>query len=78
MTIQQKVQLVKREESTSQEGCEVSEAIIQLDEDPSSPLKARMTEITMYPTLPKASSHPIHPFKGRRRVSSVIDIFLYL
>ena len=48
---------------------ELSEKIIQLDEDPSSPLKSRMTEITMYPTLPKAQSHPNHPFKDRRRVS---------
>lgn len=46
-----------------------SEKIINLDEDPSSPLKSRMTEITMYPTLPKAQSHPNHPFKERRRVS---------
>lgn len=48
---------------------ELSEKIIQLDEDPSSPLKTRMTEITMYPTLPKAQSHPNHPLKDRRRVS---------
>ncbi|CAG5122695.1 unnamed protein product, partial [Candidula unifasciata] len=44
----------------------ISEAIIQLDQDPSSPLKARMTEITMYPRLPKAQSHPSHPFINRR------------
>jgi len=46
---------------------ELSEKIIQMEEDPSSPLKSRMTEITMYPTLPKAQSHPNHPFKDRRR-----------
>ncbi|BFZ06778.1 hypothetical protein BsWGS_09817 [Bradybaena similaris] len=44
----------------------ISESIIHIDEDPSSPLKARMTEITMYPTIPKAQSHPSHPFVSRR------------
>ncbi|CAL1527778.1 unnamed protein product [Lymnaea stagnalis] len=47
---------------------EISEKIIQYEDDPSSPLKTRMTEITMYPTLPKAQSHPTHPFKDRRRL----------
>ena len=51
---------------------ELSEKIIQMEEDPSSPLKSRMTEITMYPTLPKAQSHPNHPFKDRRRVSAIV------
>ncbi|KAK3748050.1 hypothetical protein RRG08_029900 [Elysia crispata] len=45
----------------------MTEKIIQLDQDPSSPLKTRMTEITMYPSLPKAQSHPTHPFKDKRR-----------
>ncbi|XP_059164272.1 MAPK/MAK/MRK overlapping kinase-like isoform X2 [Physella acuta] len=69
--ILQAKQMVPPEEAEPQPSVrddnEISEKIIQFQQDPSSPLKTRMTEITMYPTLPKAQSHPTHPFKDRRR-----------
>ncbi|XP_005093100.2 MAPK/MAK/MRK overlapping kinase [Aplysia californica] len=69
-TQQQENKEVKEAPASIRNDDEISEKIIQLDEDPSSPLKTRMTEITMYPTVPKAQSHPNHPFKDRRRGSS--------
>ncbi|KAI8788044.1 MAPK/MAK/MRK overlapping kinase [Biomphalaria glabrata] len=70
---QRMIQPIDEREPPIREDNEVSEKIIQLDEDPSSPLKTRMTEITMYPTLPKAQSHPTHPFKGRRRIKRMTE-----